>query len=68
MGQQKASELLLLGKKVTTVEAEKLGLITEVIPASRFDAIVWPKLKELSELPPLVVEFLKFLCITSKKH
>ena len=54
MGQQKASELLLLGRKVTTVEAEKLGLITEVIPASSFDAVVWPKMKELSELPPLV--------------
>ena len=56
MGAQKASEILLLGKKITTIEAEKLGLITEIIPSSSFESVVWPKLKELSELPPLVNE------------
>ena len=55
MGPAKAAELLLFGKKVTAKEAETLGLITEVFPASSFDSKVWPKLKELSELPRLVI-------------
>lgn len=54
MGSLKASEMLLFNKKITTLEAEKLGLVTEVIPSSTFDA-VWPRLKEMSELPPLVI-------------
>ena len=54
MGHLKASELLLFGKKVTASEAEALGLITKVIPVRDFHSIVWPKLKEMSELPPTV--------------
>jgi len=55
MGSLKASEMLLFNKKITTAEAEKLGLVTEVIPSSSFDNVVWPRLKEMSELPPLVI-------------
>ena len=54
MGTAKASELLLFNKKISTTEACKLGLVTEVYPASTFQSDVWPKLKEMSELPPLV--------------
>jgi len=62
MGAQKASELLLLGKKVTTTEAEKLGLVTEVLPSAIFESVVWPKIKHFSELPPLSLKHGKQLC------
>lgn len=61
MGSLKASEMLLFNKKITTVEAEKLGLVTEVIPSSSFDNVVWPRLKEMSELPPLSLKYGKQL-------
>ena len=61
MGPLKASELLLFGKKVSASEAEALGLITKCFPAGEFHSSVWPKLKEMSELPPTVSLKLKLL-------
>ena len=59
MGSLKASEVLLFGKKISAVEAEDLGLVTKVFPAAELDSLIWPKLKEMSELPPTVSNFLK---------
>jgi peroxisomal 3,2-trans-enoyl-CoA isomerase len=54
MGSLKASEVLLFGKKISAMEAEALGLVTKVFPDAELDSLVWPKLKEISELPPSV--------------
>jgi len=51
MGSSKANEMLLFNKKITAVEACKLGLVTEVFQDANFQNEVWPKLKEWSELP-----------------
>ena len=51
MGSSKANEMLLFNKKITAVEACKLGLVTEVFQDANFQSEVWPKLKEWSELP-----------------
>lgn len=51
MGPAKANELLLFNKKITAAEAYKLGLVTEVFQDANFQAEVWPRLKEWSELP-----------------
>lgn len=62
MGPQKASELLLFNKTVTTAEACELGLVTKVFPDASFQAEVWPKLKEWSELPTHSLLHAKKLC------
>lgn len=54
MGSLKASELLLFGKKISANEAQDLGLVTEVFPADKLNSIIWPKLKEIAELPRTV--------------
>lgn len=57
MGSLKANELLLFNKKITAVEACKLGLVTEVYQDGNFQNEVWPKLKQWSELPVKVYRF-----------
>ncbi|XP_046457180.1 enoyl-CoA delta isomerase 2-like isoform X2 [Daphnia pulex] len=51
MGSLKANEMLLFNKKITAVEACKLGLVTQVFQDANFQSEVWPKIKEWSELP-----------------
>ena len=51
MGQAKAMEMLIFNKKMTTVEAGRLGFVTEVYPDATLHAEVWPRLKELADLP-----------------
>ncbi|XP_057369146.1 enoyl-CoA delta isomerase 2-like [Daphnia carinata] len=62
MGSLKASEVLLFGQKMTAVEAEKTGLITKVFPAAEAEAIIWSKLKEISQLPSKSMIHGKQLC------
>lgn len=56
MGPIKSNEMLLFSKRITADEALKAGLVTEVFPVSTFDSTVWPKIKQLSELPPQVCD------------
>ncbi len=58
MGPAKANEMLLFNKKITTTEACQLGLVTQVFPDATFQSEIWPKLKQLSELPVKVIEIL----------
>ena len=51
MGTTKAMEMLIFNKKITATEACKLGLVTEIYPDATLQSEVWPRLKELSELP-----------------
>jgi|688.fasta_scaffold767452_1 peroxisomal 3,2-trans-enoyl-CoA isomerase len=57
MGPLKASELLLFGQKIAAIEAEKLGLVTKVFPSAELGSLIWPKLKEISDLPATVSHF-----------
>ena len=56
MGPAKASEMLMFNKKITTTEASKLGFVTEVYQDANLNAEVWPRLKELAELPVKVYD------------
>jgi len=58
MGPAKANEMLLFNKKITTTEACQLGLVTQVFPDATFQSEIWPKLKQLSELPVKVIKIL----------
>lgn len=66
MGSLKANEMLLFNKKITAVEACKLGLVTEVFQDANFLSEVWPKIKEWSELP-INVRRLHEYCISFTK-
>ncbi|XP_045440187.1 enoyl-CoA delta isomerase 2 isoform X2 [Pipistrellus kuhlii] len=47
----KATEMLIFGKKLTAREACAQGLVTEVFPDSTFQKEVWTRLKAYSKLP-----------------
>jgi len=51
MGTGKATEMLLFNKKITAVEACQLGFVTEIFPDATLQSEIWPRLKEISELP-----------------
>ncbi|ROT84833.1 putative enoyl-CoA delta isomerase 2, mitochondrial [Penaeus vannamei] len=54
MGQGKAAEMLVFGKKMNAEEACKLGLVTEVFPDEHMDQ-VWPRLHQWAKLPPIAM-------------
>nr|KAF6443575.1 enoyl-CoA delta isomerase 2 [Molossus molossus] len=47
----RATEMLIFGKKLTAGEACAQGLVTEVFPDSTFQKEVWTRLKAYSKLP-----------------
>ncbi|XP_037085806.1 enoyl-CoA delta isomerase 2-like [Pollicipes pollicipes] len=51
MGPGKAAEMLLFNKKLTAHEAERVGLVTEVLPADAFHQEIWARLRQHAELP-----------------
>lgn len=52
MGLGRATEVLLFNKKMTAEEAYRLGLVTQVFPASTFVQETTKKVTEFSMLPP----------------
>ncbi|XP_077982955.1 enoyl-CoA delta isomerase 2-like [Glandiceps talaboti] len=61
MGQGKANEMLLFGKKLTAHEACERGLVAEVFPDSQFQTEVQKKIKEYAALPKNSLKFSKNL-------
>ncbi|XP_043195204.1 enoyl-CoA delta isomerase 2-like isoform X1 [Amphibalanus amphitrite] len=51
MGPGKAAEMLLFNKKLTAQEAERVGLVTEVLPADTFQQEVMARLQKHAQLP-----------------
>lgn len=51
IGFQKASALMMLGDKVSAIEAEKLGMIYKVIPPENFEAEVLKLTTTLAKMP-----------------
>ncbi|CAD6195611.1 unnamed protein product [Caenorhabditis auriculariae] len=52
MGQLRASELLLVCKKISAAEAKEYGLINEIIEGSEFSEAALKKARAFSTLPP----------------
>ncbi|TMS35386.1 hypothetical protein L596_002800 [Steinernema carpocapsae] len=61
MGQTKAAEVLLFGKKLTAHEALESNLICEVIPANTFQAEAEKRIAAYSQLPPESLRLNKIL-------
>jgi enoyl-CoA hydratase len=55
IGRKKASELLLLGDRVSAAEAERIGLVNKVVPAEEFDAAVADWAGRLAAKSPLLM-------------
>jgi len=51
MGYAKASELLFFNQKITAAEAEKVGLVTAVIPHDRLAEEAGKRVKDIASLP-----------------
>jgi enoyl-CoA hydratase len=55
VGRKKTNELLLLGERIDAHEAERLGIINKVVPASEFDAAVDAWATKLASSSPLLM-------------
>lgn len=61
MGRSKANEMLLMGKKLTAVEAERCGLVADILPQDSFHQHLIAKAKIMADLPPNAVKDTKTL-------
>jgi enoyl-CoA hydratase len=52
---KKATELLLLGEQISAVEAERIGLVNQVVPADEFDGAVADLAGKLARKSPLMM-------------
>ncbi|EDV97441.1 enoyl-CoA delta isomerase 2 [Drosophila grimshawi] len=52
MGRSKATELLVLGEKMSAQEAYHFHFVSRIFKLSELDSVVWPKIRQFSELPP----------------
>lgn len=61
MGRSKATEMLLLNEKLSAEEAFHFHLVSRVFKLSELDSVVWPKIREYAELPPISMRVSKRL-------
>ena len=59
IGEARAKELILLGRRISASRAYEIGLVTQVVPRAGFAAAVEALLVELSGAAPLSVEHAK---------
>ncbi len=59
IGESKAKEMILLGKKISGEEAEELRLVNTVIPYKEFDKEIKKFASKLAEGPPIALELAK---------
>jgi enoyl-CoA hydratase len=52
---KKTNELLLLGERVTAEEAERIGIVNKVVPATEFDAAVREWAERLASKSPVIM-------------
>ncbi|XP_016955549.1 enoyl-CoA delta isomerase 2 [Drosophila biarmipes] len=51
LGRSKASETLLLNEPLSAQEAYQFNFVSRIFKHSELDSVVWPKLRQYSELP-----------------
>ncbi len=61
VGPRKAKEIILLGKKLSVKEAEKIGLVNLAVPRDQLKSVVHGIAMELSEKSPTAVRIAKSL-------
>lgn len=68
MGDAKANEILLAGRKITAKQACDRGLVTEVIPYKEFHQTIAEKVNAIAQLPPKSVMYSKALNRSREKE
>jgi enoyl-CoA hydratase/carnithine racemase len=53
---KKATELILLGDRITPADAERIGIVNKVVPAAEFDAAVEDWATRLAKKSPLLMK------------
>lgn len=67
MGRSKATEILLFGEKLMAQEAYNFNFVSRIYNKSELDTVIWPKLREYSELPPQSLQISKRLLRCEEK-
>ncbi|XP_061388170.1 enoyl-CoA delta isomerase 2-like [Musca vetustissima] len=68
VGRSKATEMILFGEKLTAEEAYQYKFASRIYKPSEVDTVIWPKLREYSELPPESLQISKRLMRTQEKE
>jgi enoyl-CoA hydratase len=55
VGRKKTNELLLLGEQISAAEAERIGIVNRVVPASEFDGVVRDWAGRLASKSPVLM-------------
>ena len=53
---KKATELLLLGEQISAEEAERIGIVNQVVPAAEFEAVVRERAETLASKSPVIMK------------
>lgn len=68
LGRSKANEMLLLSQKLSAQEAYNFNFVSKVFEDTSLDSDIWPKIMELSELPPGSLQISKSLIRMHEKE
>ena len=59
MGPQKAKQYLFTGDNLSVQEAERFGMVNQIVPRDQLDQIGWDLAKRLTKLPTMAIRFTK---------
>lgn len=68
IGTSKALEMLYTNRKVDAVEAERIGLVSRVVPAEELDAAVQALAEEIASGPPIAQRITKHMVRTPERR
>lgn len=68
VGRSKATEILMMGEKMYPPEAYKFNFVSRIFKHSELETLIWPKLRQYSQLPPQSLQISKHLMRMHEKE